>query len=1599
MKKQLIAGLAVLALSLGSVPAMAAPEPPPAPPAPSTTAEKSVKTVPVIVTLDSGAGKVDATAKALAAKYNMTLRRQFSYLVNGFSAYIPASAIAELAREKGVVAVDRMRVYYPSMESATTLTQVDTAAENHGVDGEGLVVAIVDTGIDIAHQDMRLDDGVDTKLAPEPGFTAKVPYGYNFADGNTEVKDTTASQHGMHVAGIVAANGGEDADVATNGRINGVAPNAQLLAMKVFSNDPNRTGAAADDIMAAVEESVRRGADVINLSLGYPNGNEGQSVGEQRVIAKARAAGVEVIVAAGNEGQNGSPTGVNDDALGLLDDGTVGSPSTGTGAWSVASVENATTINSRGVAKNDASEYDFAHQLQAGSTDGTPMEIVDGGLGKVDDVLGKDFAGKYVLIQRGEIPFSDKFLNAQAAGAAGVIVYNHEEGGDEFAGMAGLENVTIPGAFIGHTDGVKLLEMIAQGTTTVSLTSEALIQANPAAMTPSTFTSWGAGPELGFKPEIAGIGGNVYSTVNDNRYETQSGTSMAAPHVAGVAALMIQKAEGDGTGRSRAEVVLRNRVALSNTALILDHDGVPYAPRQVGAGLVQVDDALDTQVYATVGGEPVVALKEVDGSTSFTVTLENDGDIDRAFTAGATCVVNEDEVSKEFTTTYCSDTDAIAASGTEVIVPAGGSAEVTYTLSVSGEDHWTQGWVTFESKDEDQPDLSVPYLGFAGDWNAEPIIDNPAYEGFDAPILSDGETTFTQTSLYTFINEGLYTFGDGEQFISPNNDGLADAVFAKVALLRNAKRVEVSILDESEKVVREIGSQDELVRPTLKEQLESPVNAAQTDFSDIRFDGKVYNPQTVAFEDLPDGKYFYRLSARMGDAWEPQTLDMPFGIDRVAPELEILSTEKNDDGDYVVRVKVTDDFSGINAVQGRFTWPSSVVISAGEPEDDVYTMTIPGGLADSVGYFEIYTSDRAINVVRKTVTLGDKLVIESEPTLADLDYINKNTESDQTGELLVEDGKLVLTGRAASDVVKVRAGDAEVEVPESGRFEIRPSVVQGENTVTVEALNADGEVVATKTFTFICDTEPPVVTITSPANRDEIAAQVEAGVVKVEGTVADNLGAVTVSIEGDEVEVVDGRFTADVPVSPGRLTLSVHARDAAGNLGVGTIVLAPADASTPLALEANLGFNQNFNVVTADDDALSAGEDGEYTYLYAGRFNRVPGSFLVNGEPVEVAEDGTFETPVALREGITGFNVRITDVDGTVLVDNKVKVLLDLTAPKIEMSKPGVNPDGALYLREAGEVEFAGTVSDNAFGYVLSINGDHVDQFFTIDDPGAAVNARDFATKVAAADGDTILVLLEDHLGNAFAQLIPVVVDAVAPVIEVDLEPEAKMKASETRTVNIRVTDDHLSDATVYVDGEAVVARQTVVTPAPGAGILLDEGKDLVGGQPSAVALREAGIEEADADGEAGEAGAVEGVTLLSFEVGPDFEVGEHEIVVDATDKAGNTSAAAVPFEVVKDPDPEPDPVDPTPNPDDTFVPGIDDGDLTDPDANGGHTWVPGQVGTTDGQKPGTPGGQAGQKAPEKGSLSYTGAAVTGVATLAGALLLVGALIRRRANA
>ncbi len=174
-------------------------------------------------------------------------------------------------------------------------------------------------------------------------------------------------------------------------------------------------------------------------------------------------------------------------------------------------------------------------------------------------------------------------------------------------------------------------------------------------LTPSAFTSWGPTPTLDFEPEIAGIGGNVYSTLGDNKYGMKSGTSMAAPNVAGLSALLLENYKTRFPSLTGPALLDQVEIALMNTAEIpTSADGVPYAPRQIGAGLARIDRALETSVFATVDGSASVALGQIGGAQSFTVNLTNLGDTDVTYTVPAQRVVNETNEAFENTTTFVS---------------------------------------------------------------------------------------------------------------------------------------------------------------------------------------------------------------------------------------------------------------------------------------------------------------------------------------------------------------------------------------------------------------------------------------------------------------------------------------------------------------------------------------------------------------------------------------------------------------------------------------------------------------------------------------------------------------------------------------------------------------------------------------------------------------------------------------------------------------------------------------------------------------------------------------------------------------------------------
>ncbi|MGL5899208.1 MAG: S8 family serine peptidase, partial [Lactobacillaceae bacterium] len=228
------------------------------------------------------------------------VRRKYGYLFNGFSIMAKPSQIAQIKKVNGVKNVSIAKVYYPQDNSANELANVQKVWESNHFKGEGMVIAILDTGIDPTHKDLRISEPSKEKISVNQGNNLaktlgygkacndKVPFAYNYADGTDQtVWDTGTTMHGMHVAGIAAANGeGDDPINAAKG----VAPEAQLLDLKVFSNTSK--GATSDDLISAIEDSVKLGADIMNMSLGSTAGDVDSKDPEQIAIVNATKQGV-----------------------------------------------------------------------------------------------------------------------------------------------------------------------------------------------------------------------------------------------------------------------------------------------------------------------------------------------------------------------------------------------------------------------------------------------------------------------------------------------------------------------------------------------------------------------------------------------------------------------------------------------------------------------------------------------------------------------------------------------------------------------------------------------------------------------------------------------------------------------------------------------------------------------------------------------------------------------------------------------------------------------------------------------------------------------------------------------------------------------------------------------------------------------------------------------------------------------------------------------------------------------------------------------------------------------------------------------------------
>lgn len=587
------------------------------------------------VSLNAQAEQRKLMRKLDGAKISYRVGSSFDTVVNGFEITTRAENFEKINKLLSKDASLIVGEEYMPAETEVVTNEVDVYetgifdSSSVAYQGKGVVVAVLDTGLDYTHTAFSTDRfnvpegeeafafdtvaqrvGSTTAASFTAGLTGedvyvsrKVPFAYDYADRDPDVLPIN-SDHGTHVAGIIA---GED------DTITGVAPDAQLAIMKVFSD--TRTGAKSSWIIAALEDCVKLGVDVINMSLGSSCGFS-REVDEERlnvIYDSINEAGITLICAASNDynATFGSDKNGTNPLTSNPDSGTVGSPSTYPGALSVASVDGVKTpyllygdqimyFNEASVssAKKKSFVDDILKTVGSDVTSHDFEYVTIPGIGRPSDYPEDRsyYAGKIVLVKRGTNTFEEKVRVAlKDMGAAGIIIYNN---------ISGTISMSV-GADVGAVCSIAQDEgetLAAAGTGILRISRDQV--AGPFM---SDFSSWGPTSDLKIKPEITAHGGEILSSIPGQAYDRFSGTSMAAPNQAGAAALIRQYVHYSGVFGSFPEVLtakearevnaLVNQLMMSTADIVKNKNGLPYAVRKQGAGLVNIGKASTTEAY------------------------------------------------------------------------------------------------------------------------------------------------------------------------------------------------------------------------------------------------------------------------------------------------------------------------------------------------------------------------------------------------------------------------------------------------------------------------------------------------------------------------------------------------------------------------------------------------------------------------------------------------------------------------------------------------------------------------------------------------------------------------------------------------------------------------------------------------------------------------------------------------------------------------------------------------------------------------------------------------------------------------------------------
>ena len=683
---------------------------------------------------------------------SVTYRMQSAY--NGVRVRIPSSKVSSLAGLPGVKSVQQLTPKALSNTESVPYIGTGTAWQTYGKTGKGVKVAIIDTGIDYTHADFGgpgtpaayADAKAKSAQAADPKLfgpgAPRVKGGYDFvgddynADGTTEAVTTPKPDpnpldcegHGSHVAGTAAGSG-----VTTDGKTYagpytksteqtpfkvgpGVAPQADLYALRVIGCNGTTTVVAE-----AIDWAVDHGMDVINMSLGGPFGRSDDP--DAVAASNAVAAGVVVVASAGNEGP--APY-------------IVGSPSVGQGVISVAAVDSigsfpgaalqSGSVNVKAINANNETLPSGEFKIVAlTDKDNGPTDTVQESLGCSVKAFTDAFAAAGVtasdtviaVVTRGDCGRAAKAVYGQQAGADAVVMINNAEGYPPYEGQITTNpddnspfTVTIPFLGVTPADGAKLIGLAGKTLTMAPTTVD-----NPNYGDYAGFSSGGpVNGDSGLSPSVAAPGVSISSVAVGTGTDATvlSGTSMASPHVAGVAALAVQ-----AHPTWKASQIASAVVATSDPDKIVKANSITEG----GAGLVDPAQAVATQTLVT-GDSYVDASGRVwEDSLSFgfaesniafvktrKITITNTGRTPVVYTLSS----KEDGNSVDGAT--------IRLSANRVVVPGKGSVTVRATLLAAAssvpssiadpDDHFNFSQISGEIvlTASDKSVLRVPYL-------------------------------------------------------------------------------------------------------------------------------------------------------------------------------------------------------------------------------------------------------------------------------------------------------------------------------------------------------------------------------------------------------------------------------------------------------------------------------------------------------------------------------------------------------------------------------------------------------------------------------------------------------------------------------------------------------------------------------------------------------------------------------------------------------------------------------------------------------------------------------------------------------------------------